>query len=155
MVGASVTLLKLNHRVAAGGIFGCGLRDCGSTKTIGLGSPIARRRRAAARNPSARADGNEDAVPIGTNSQPADKLDGRADRDAVLLRVCESSWFTRPHTPMERCCGQDCRPAILQAAWPGAAKRAGTNRSTAAAVANALPIENQSRRHWLPPEFAD
>ncbi len=60
-------------------------------EAIGLGSLGARRRRAAARNPSACADGNEDAVPAGTNSQRADKPYGRVDLAAVLLCVC-----TRP-----------------------------------------------------------
>ncbi len=40
-----------------------------------------------------RPGGNEDAVPIGTNSQPADKLYGRADLEAVLLRASQSPWF--------------------------------------------------------------
>ncbi len=52
-------------------------------EAIGLESLGARRRRAAARNPSACADGNEDAVPAGTNSQRADKPYGRVDLAAV------------------------------------------------------------------------
>ncbi len=50
-----------------------GLLDCGSVQMMSTGSLLARRQHTLPMKPSARADGKEDAVPIGTNSQVTDR----------------------------------------------------------------------------------
>ncbi len=69
-----------------------GNREASSTEQLSIhgGSRLLSRFSAAA---SARADGNEDAVPIGTNSQGAVTHYGPSDLEAVLLRVSEPLWF--------------------------------------------------------------
>ncbi len=66
-----------------------GNRESSSTEQLSIHGG----RRAAPHNPSARADGNEDAVPIGTNSQGAVTHYGPSDLEAALLHVSEPQWF--------------------------------------------------------------